>query len=34
MHFNNVSLSNIINEIDIKGNIRLDDNTIFILFKY
>ena len=28
MHFNNVSFSNIINEIDIKGNIRLDDNTI------
>ncbi len=28
MHFNNVSYSNIINEIDIKGNIRLDDNTI------
>ena len=28
MHLNNVSLSNIINKIDVQGNIRLDDNTI------
>ena len=29
IHLNNVSFSDVINQIDIKGNIRLDDDTIF-----
>ena len=28
IHFNHATFADVINQIDIKGNIRLDDNTI------